>query len=344
MEITEITNQIWDDLSVLSTNKSSNMAMAQSLTFEGNARYYICLFISADGSMNMLIEPSRLNQKKLMDPGIAGLSISILSNHLVEGRERQDYYDIKCNSTIHKAAFTEVIKEIASMILANGVEPEKSINITIQKWRSFWNKPVNQIMSENDQAGLLGELIVLNRILMNIAMNPLLIWTGPEAGIHDFELYNLSIEVKATQKNVRKHIINGLNQLMKCGKKDLIVISFLFQKTENGGTSIVDLVNKIQEVLIEYPDYYDGFNTSLANTGYRYEHGDSYRKTRFIIYDTRVYPVDEGFPRLIIENLSPRITEISYALDFEGLTNYKYDSSEFNEILCDALEGSPSDM
>jgi len=58
--------------------------------------------------------------------------------------------------------------------------------------------------------------------------------------------------------------------------------------------------------------------------GFRYEHCTTYEKSMFFFDEGRIFHIDGDFPRLIQSSLSaplsPRISEIRYLLDLEGLT------------------------
>lgn len=327
----------WDNLSSRTTSDTSKV-VGELLIGSSDSGSYISIFRSKDMSFHMLISPEREIKEPLTDPKAAGLKIRILNNHLVEGRKRQDYIDIQCTAKPHIEAFTEIVKEISKLILDDGLDPIKAINMTIRKWKSFWGKIKENIMSENDQLGLLGELYILDDLQKREVVDTLSAWSKSENPIHDFEFPYVSLEVKTTLRSRRQHIINGLEQLETNNGKPLYVASFLASKVGGDGVSVDEMVKNITSILEKEPEKYELFNERLALRGYRPDHDKYYAQNKFNLMNLNIFPVDDEFPKMTSSSfsnpISSRVTNVRYTLDFEGLPNISILSSEYSNIFC----------
>jgi hypothetical protein len=332
MDLNEIDPSIWAKLAITAARDPMKVTSEQ-LTGSGTSKNYVCIFTSKDGSFHLLLSPESEPQELLIDPQVAGLKLGILKNHSVTGRERQDYIDLRCAARPHIDTFTEIVREISKSILNDNLPPRLAVNLTIRRWKSFWGKAKEGILSESDQLGLMGELYIIEALIKKGISNPINGWSNPENARHDFEFPSISLEVKTTLKSRHQHIINGLEQLETLNDRPLFIISLLAQNVDDGGFSILEMVNKVRSHLEKYPDKYEDFNERIALRGYRPDHESYYEKTRFKIQDVRIFPVNNDFPKLISDSLlaplSPRVTEIRYMLDCEGLACITFDKPEF---------------
>lgn len=81
------------------------------------------------------------------------------------------------------------------------------------------------LLSLERQIGLLGELIVLERIIVSRGPAGADAWTGPQSEPHDFRLGQTELEVKTSSGTRRLHRIHGLDQMFpSTGMKLSLVI------------------------------------------------------------------------------------------------------------------------
>ncbi|MEW4264493.1 PD-(D/E)XK motif protein [Priestia megaterium] len=333
----QLTPLDWDDLERRTATNPNMVVNLQIVSEKGEESPYLCIFVASDNNLHFLCEVNESNsQFNSVNHNIAGLELKIIKNHFIIGRERQDYYDLKCTGIHHKEEFTNMIKEICALIFHEKLSTSRAIITIIKRNISFWRFPQNNILSEDKQQGLFGELFVLDKLLAHATSNNVIKkWTGPKGGNHDFNFNNCSIEVKTTLSKKHKHIINGLEQLeQKDNQRTLFVVSLLLTKSDNG-RSVSDLVFKIKQKLIEFPNLIEEFNDLLKSYGYNSEHEELY--IEFITEDHAVFPVNDEFPTLttqsLAENLSSRISKINYTLDMEGLYNIKLHDRELIEFI-----------
>jgi hypothetical protein len=215
-----------------------------------------------------------------------------------------------------------------------------AFNTAIKRWNELLIK--RELLTEEQQIGLQGELIFLGAILQKEGPKAITSWTGrneskPER--HDFRIKNAEIEIKTTKSLRRIHYIHGLNQLQPSEGYLLFLLSFKFESAgyENG-TSLFDEVEKIKKILKESDNEIIEFEQKLKSSGY-YEVDSPYYQRKFIFSDPPIFiEVNDKFPKItknilsdfIPNDLLNRIDNVTYCVDVEGL-NEKNEYSDFFE-------------
>lgn len=309
----------------------------QQLFSDGVGEPYLCILRSSDGSAHLFIAPEDPLAEALIKPEVAGLTVKLVHNSQVVGRDRQTYIDVRCqhHSDIH--LFTIIVKEIATLILRLRASPSLAVNSTIRLWRRFWRRPATRILEEWEQIGLIAELLFLDKLLDVRVPGALEAWTGPSGERHDFKLTQTAFEVKATTDYQRKHLINGLYQLEAPEGLDLCLVSVLFTKVQAGGISLPEQVMRVSGHLAALAGDEDLFWERVLLTGYSPEHNEQYEQTRYTFSAPQIFPVTDDFPRLtpdqLVSPLSPRISAVQYLLDLEGLPSFDTHASPFIVLL-----------
>lgn len=181
-------------------------------------------------------------------------------------------------------------------------------------WKNFSeNDPDNQLFTE--VIGLWGELNFITQTpkLLNS-------WSGPFGSDIDVITNDILIEIKTTLKKTYDSVnISNVWQLDDL-KKQLYLMVFRLEINFETGKSLTDLVNEsafdnlkpqIKELVLKKLETY---SEKLASF-------------KFIIRETKVYPVNEQFPKITKKSLSTcmdkslidRIKKINYTISLLGL-------------------------
>ena len=174
-------------------------------------------------------------------------------------------------------------------------------------------------LSYEEQKGLIGELIVLEKYLLPYlsARDSLLSWQGPFGATKDFEIGRICIETKARKGSATPYIrISSEHQLDASG----IDILFLFvveldravEETE-GGESLTQIANRIR-INIEYldEDALDLFEERLQAAGFQWNH--NYSSDLWIEGRKRLYKVTELFPSIRTNDLRTGVADVHYSI------------------------------
>jgi hypothetical protein len=164
------------------------------------------------------------------------------------------------------------------------------------------------------------ELLLFNQLTeAGLLRCPATEWRGPEAGVHDFELANCSIEVKshlhADGKNKPNEVvISSMTQLRKSGNKPLYLIFFKMEETGDISLeSCVGAARQYHAVIIE----------KLGKQGL-VEGDHSWPKAYHLLGEPQVYEIKEDFPRITEEmfkgdKIPSGITKLIYHVSLQNI-------------------------
>lgn len=200
------------------------------------------------------------------------------------------------------------------------------------QWQELFKSPPRLTPPIELQAGLLFELLTLERLTTTFGPGVLDKWLGPENERHDFELPDVSLECKATLKrNALIVKINGQYQLECLGDKPLHLLVQQLERDPDGPLSIPILVERLVR---ESHVNRDQLLLKLAKLDIHYSLlNDPLQFQNFRKRDSFAFVVEPGFPRIHSESLHRRINGIEYDIDLsdpEQVPGY-YTQSAFLE-------------
>jgi hypothetical protein len=178
-------------------------------------------------------------------------------------------------------------------------------------------------MSETDEIGLFGELLVLEHLSPIMASSDAVsAWLGALKEEHDFSLLSFDVEVKTTTNERRVHWISTLTQLEPKPGIPLFLLSVQLTRAGSAvGSTLADLVAKIRSA---FPDHLGVLNERFDRSGYRDTDADLYTTNWVQRRAPTCYLVDDAFPALtparVVEAVPHphRIIDLRYRLDLEG--------------------------
>jgi Putative PD-(D/E)XK family member, (DUF4420) len=227
------------------------------------------IFIDESGKHHFAIEDPNVSTKFIEDPRINGLHIKIRQYRMKE-TDTATFIDICCYIEGFLEIFTQVIKEISKKILVDKDSPVESVIVVIRKWKTFWAQESKPILTEDQQIGLICELLVLSKLCIVDSSKALSSWRGPLGEIHDFIFKDWSFEIKATRRGDRIHRINGIDQLNPLPMKKLMLFSFLVSvSTEINSICLQSIVDEfINNVFRSSPELIIKFAELMRQAGY----------------------------------------------------------------------------
>jgi putative PD-(D/E)XK family protein DUF4420 len=179
-------------------------------------------------------------------------------------------------------------------------------------------------MSEQEQVGLYGELLLLKHLLSRLPPEEAVAaWRGPDSEEHDFDIGDDDVEVKTTISEDRRHWINDAHQLAPSLGRRLWVVSIQLTGAGLGGVSLSDIVSELQSLLPEASVV--EFRRKLSSLNWREETAWLYPHKLRLRSKPEVYEVDQDFPALTTQRLSDagvdhrRFVQIRYLVDLSGV-------------------------
>ncbi|MGQ0467905.1 MAG: PD-(D/E)XK motif protein [Sporichthyaceae bacterium] len=224
---------------------------------------------------------------------------------------------------------------------ANGAtrETEAVARVLARTWR--WHHLMrggpNRVLSKHEQMGLIAELEVLERSLapqVGLAAG-LLHWFGPLDGPKDFELGTVAVEVKARRGGAAAAVkISSEDQLDASGFARMYLAVVQVDEAMGSETAAVTLAGRIaalrEGVASTAPEAVELLESRLAGAGYRDE--DEYA-TAWLVAETVLYEVRDGFPALTPGGLPVGVDRVSYSLSLASLAPYRAEPSDLSTWL-----------
>lgn len=219
-------------------------------------------------------------------------------------------------------SFYRLIGQVCGSVLADAL-PHAALARSVE----LWDKLVAQtaVLSEERQAGLFGELLVLERFLAAGVNDPVTAWVGPDRQAHDFRLGRCEFEVKTTSGGRRTHTINGAGQLSPSPDCSLHLVSIQLADGGNSGRTLPDLVEALRARISSRDS--EAFEAKLEASAYAERHRAHYARRRRLRAPLALILIGDGVPRLTSAALSAlpagfaseRIGALTYDIDVTGL-------------------------
>ena len=232
-------------------------------------------------------------------------------------------------------SFYRLIGQVSEAVMA-GAAPHVALAQAVDLWDALVSQ--TEILSEERQAGLFGELLLLERLLGAGVADAVASWVGPDRQAHDFRLGSVELEVKTTSSAKRIHTINGLGQLSASVDCELHLVSMQIADAGSGGRALPDLADDVR-ALVPAGDQ-KAFEARLEASGYAERHRDHYVRRRRLRSPIALIPVVDGVPRLTAQAIAAlpaafagdRIGTVTYDVDVTGLGHVD-GSPEFTAVL-----------
>jgi len=254
--------------------------------------------------------------------GSRTLSISV-SSFTHRGRFLR-YLDLICHSSELEAVFGDVVDEMLTR-LDGGTGCVDAARSTIDDFRSLLLRARSKKISENKVAGLIAELIVLNRLLGRSA-SAWKAWRGPLGDRHDFRVGNTSLEVKATLRPDASSItISGLDQLEAPIGGTLHLQRFVLENVRDGILSVSSLGQNALSRVSEPQELHELLDASGCSD----VTSDEWNRYSFRTESESLYEIRHGFPRIT----SSMLSQITSAHAVHAVT-YKINLSDAAPYLC----------
>lgn len=206
----------------------------------------------------------------------------------------------------------------------------------VERWRSLFAKAEESaVLPLPQQLGLLGELMILERIVQHDPARRTDVWSGPSKHRHDFRMPGCAIEAKATlAANGMRAKINGQRQLEPEPDGELFV-SFMRFEPAYDGRSIPDQIDRIRSLNVEGSE----LDKKLLQAGYREKFRGVYDNSRFTLVDSWFIDVEvENFPKLVPATFATGqfpagIENVSYTIDLVGVVEEALNSDEEETLM-----------
>lgn len=176
---------------------------------------------------------------------------------------------------------------------------ERSIGRTF-RWHYLLRGGRPEVLTEEAQKGLIGELEILKRLIAGLGVKAALsAWTGPSGAPKDFELKEDCIEVKARRGASQPYVkISSEHQLSDVPDRRLWLTVLAVDKVQqpHGRTLTEYVADAAAMIEREEPAAILDWELDLGEAGYDPQH--DYSPWRWIASEPEFYAVTAEFPRI----------------------------------------------
>jgi hypothetical protein len=187
----------------------------------------------------------------------------------------------------------------------------------LYRWQEFLKRHKTSRLSRSLITGLWGELwfflsVLLPKLEPDMAVAA---WQGPGGSSQDFEFSGKAVEVKTTTSNPHEKLfISNLRQLEPTGLDDLYLHHQAVVIHRGAGQTLPSLISDIRQALNSFPGALNTFNEKVFNYGYIDSEADHYEEEGFTALHNGTYKVEEGFPRLIQDEIPDGVGDVKYSI------------------------------
>jgi hypothetical protein len=189
----------------------------------------------------------------------------------------------------------------------------------IRAWQDFMSYPRAGILSEDEEIGLYGEIVVLEQLLAALPDSAAVIdmWQGPLHGLHDFMLPVGALEAKATTSaNGFRATIGSLEQL-DLSIRSPIYLAAARLAVSDGGSTLPQRVAQLRALLATRGGAAgQSFSARLLRAGYIDAFADRYTR-HLIVSDLRWIEVSGDFPLLTAASVPRGLVSARYVIDLD---------------------------
>jgi hypothetical protein len=190
--------------------------------------------------------------------------------------------------------------------------------VRVREWQEFMANQRRKPLSTEKQAGLMGELIMLEALVGHTcsALVALDCWQGPLKAAQDFHVDSGAIEVKSTAK--AQGFVARINSIYQLDSErwPLFLCAMRFAEDEAGET-LTQCVNRLREIM-EGSGVRKQFDALLLLSRFIDDHADRYTR-KLLAGDVLCFRVEDDFPCLRRATLPGQIRNAQYDLDIESL-------------------------
>lgn len=189
------------------------------------------------------------------------------------------------------------------------------------QWKKLFTSKGNNLLSEYEVMGLIGEILFLQRYLKPIIglEEGLAGWSGQEMTHKDFSYQDSWYEVKTVSSGKNTVKISSIEQLESDVPGELIVYKLERMSEMYDGITLNKLVFDTANML-PIQDDRDKFLNKVALLGYMYN--NYYDTLVFEVKEFTRYKVFDGFPVLTKDNLPAQIVKASYEIDLAQIKDF----------------------
>lgn len=263
-----------------------------------------------------------------------GVEIQVLPSPI---RDKNDFTIIlleKDLSDIFALFVDDILERIKDEV--SGSEILSILNLRISHWRKLFAKMKGNLISEEAQRGLFGELYLLEQLLLETESKALVLgsWRGPLCEHQDFANGNTVVEAKTTKAGTPALKISSEHQLDYTCWEGLYLYLLVVNETTGGPDTLSEKMNNVISLFQNDHRLIEEFLMKLERIGVYRDTIDSYDEKGYVVRAELAFKVSEGFPLLVPGTLgSPSISKVKYEVELSSVSSFEIPLPELKKPL-----------
>lgn len=283
--------------------------------------------VDADRNLLLILQHREGVRRAARLPKLRGLRVEVLPADL--GSDERIL--IRLTDGEQKDIFLRFCRDIVDSTILATTEEQAVERFLARTWR--WHRLLqgdrDSRLGDEEQKGLIGELLVLQRHLLPVlgATDSVRCWTGPLGTPQDFEVSRVHIEAKTRGSSVPRVAISSEFQLESNNADALFLhvteVAVAAEGTADAGT-LTDIAKKTRSAIAEHNMMaVELFEERLAAVGFDWT--DDYADRLWLVAGESLYEVREGFPRITSAMFPGGIGNVRYAILLPDCEEFRVD-------------------
>jgi len=267
-------------------------------------------------------------------PKLQGMDIIIINDNVS---------DAALIFKLHNPEHRDIFHDFCLDIILNSSDSENELEVVAKAikrawiWHNLLRRGSNGKLTLEEQKGLIGELIVLDKfILPNFSsLEALKCWQGPKGAPKDFEIGSICIESKARRSAANPFVtINSEDQLNDENLQALYLHVAEVNPSPSGIDDSFTIHDRVEFIKTKIDNngisMYEGLLTSVG-----YKSTDDFSSDCWIEGDHKIYHIANGFPRITSDSLKSGVSRVQYSISLTACEKFKQD---YNTIIAKLRE------
>lgn len=283
--------------------------------------------VDAERNVLLILQHGGTSRRSRRLPRLRGLR--------VEAQPAEDGSDerivIRLTDPEQRDIFLRFCRDIVDATALAQTEEQAVERFLARTWR--WHRLLqggrDKRLGDDEQRGLIGELVVLERHLLPVlgALDAVRCWTGPLDAPHDFEISRIHVEAKARGSATPRVMISSEHQLESGNAERLFLhVTEVTTGVESGRDvlTVNDIATRIRVVLAgQDMAAVDLFEERLGAVGFDWT--DDYSDKSWVVGQEALYEVREGFPRITPAMVPGGVGHVSYMISLPDCEGFRVD-------------------
>ena len=289
------------------------------------------LYWAVDAERNplLILEYHGVGQRSSRLPNLRGLRVE----RLPADRPTHERIVIRLTDREQRDIFLRFCRDIVDATVRATTEEQAVELFLARTWR--WHRLLqggrDARLSDEEQKGLVGELLVLERHLLPRldATDAVRCWTGPLGTPQDFEVAGIHVEAKARGSTTPRVNISSELQL-ESGNADTLFlhVTEVVIATEGtaGAFTVTEVAERIRAMIAGHAIVAaEFFEERLSAVGFDW--ADDYSDKLWLVVGESLYEVRDGFPRIVPEMFPGGVENVRYAISLPDCESFRVDPS-----------------